>query len=44
MGAARDSPYKIPYPPTGLARGGTTPDYNATLRGTHERIDRLPEH
>lgn len=28
---------------TGIARGGTNPDYNDKLRGLGQRIDRLPE-
>jgi len=42
MGQTVDSGLHTIHAPTGLARGGTTRDFNVTLRGLHERIDRRP--
>lgn len=42
LGPVRDSGSITKSPQTGRARGGTSPDYNASLRGLGARVDKKP--
>lgn len=37
-----DTATRTNHTQTGFARGVTTPDYNANLRGLYRRIDKIP--
>ena len=37
-----DAGQQTKHQQTGLVRGGTTADFNASLRGAHRRVDKKP--